>query len=62
MHTSALVFTCIYKGVYIYNVWIMVYSLFRGAYGVSLKGVQPSLMKTDDRELNPLSVSAALHT
>lgn len=54
VHLVSCVSTC--------DVWFIVHSLFCVAYGVSLRGVQPSLMKTDERELEPLPVSTAMHT
>lgn len=40
----------------------VVHGLLWVAYGVSLRAVQLSLMMIDDRELEPLPVSAAMHT
>lgn len=60
VHVSA--YSCVCVCVCICNVWIIVHSLLWVAYGVNLRGEQPSLMKTDDRELKPLPVSTALHT
>lgn len=58
MHVSMWIPFC----VCICDVWFFVHGLLWVAYGVSLRGVQPSLMKTDDREMKPLPVSTAMHT
>lgn len=61
--TCLCVFQCAFTVVRIFvasGLWCT--SLVWVAYGVSLRGVQPLLMKTDDRGPDPLPVSTAVHT
>lgn len=61
--TCLCVFQCAFTVVRIFvasGLWCT--SLVWVAYGVSLRGVQPLLMKTDDRGPDHLPVSTAVHT